>query len=51
MNEKVRNNKFFKSAKDFKDEINRFFNEILPKIAASLRSRINDNFQRLNQAL
>jgi transposase len=51
MNEKVRNNKFFKSAKDFKDEINRFFNEILPKISAGLRSIINDNFQRLNQAL
>ena len=51
MNEKVRNNKFFKGAKDFKDEINRFFNEILPKIATSLSSRINDNFQRLNQAL
>ena len=51
MNEKVRNNKFFKGAKDFKDEINRFFNEILPKFAASLSSRINDNFQRLNQAL
>ena len=51
MNEKVRNNKFFKGAKDFKNEINRFFNEILPKIAACLSSRINDNFQRLNQAL
>ena len=50
MNEKVINNKFFKSAKDFRDEINKFFNEILPDIGASLGARINDNFQRLNTA-
>jgi transposase len=47
MNEQVRNNRFFKSAKDFHSEIDRFFDEILPEIGESLSSRINDNFQRL----
>lgn len=47
MNEHVRNNRFFKSAKDFRSEINRFFEEVLPDIGDSLSSRINDNFQRL----
>lgn len=47
MNEQVRNNHFFKSAKDFKKAIKRFFNEILPKIGDSLSGRINDNFQML----
>ena len=51
MNEKVRNNKFFKSAKDFKDEINWFLNQVLPDIGESLTSRINDNFQRVNHSL
>ncbi|MDF1645367.1 MAG: IS630 family transposase, partial [Legionellaceae bacterium] len=35
------------SAKDFRSEINRFFEEVLPDIGDSLSSRINDNFQRL----
>lgn len=47
MNENVRNNRFFKSAKDFREEIARFFNEILPQIGGSLGRRINDNFQML----
>ncbi len=47
MNEKVRNNRFFKSAKDFKEAINSFFDDILPSIGNSLDRRINDNFQRL----
>ena len=47
MNEQVRNNRFFKSAKDFRSEIDRFFEEILPDIGDSLSSRINDNFQVL----
>jgi transposase len=45
MNEKVRNNRFFKSAKDFKEAIDKFFKTTLPEIGASLRCRINDNFQ------
>ena len=48
MNEEVRNNRFFKGAKDFKDAINRFFNTILPSIGNNLNGRINDNFQLLN---
>lgn len=47
MNEKVRNNRLFKGAKDFKEAINRFFDVILPSIGASLNGRINDNFQIL----
>lgn len=45
MNEQVRNNRFFKGAKDFKDAINRFFDDILPCIGNALNGRINDNFQ------
>jgi transposase len=47
MNEYVRNNRFFKSAKDFRKEIDCFFKDKLPKIGASLGKRINDNFQCL----
>ncbi len=47
MNEKARNNRFFKSAKDFKEAINNFFDEILPRIGKDLNGRINDNFQML----
>jgi transposase len=47
MNEKVRNNHFFKGAKDFKEAINHFFNDILPSIGNNLDDRINDNFQIL----
>ena len=47
MNEKVRNNRFFKSSKDFKEAINRFFDDILPDIGHELDARINDNFELL----
>ncbi len=47
MNEQVRNNRFFKGAKDFKDAINGFFNKKLPDIGKDLNGRINDNFQML----
>lgn len=47
MNEKVRNNRFFKGAKDFKEAISDFFENILPGIGNELNDRINDNFQTL----
>ena len=47
MNERVRNNRFFKSAKDFKDAITGFFEQTLPKIGHQLNDRINDNFEML----
>ncbi len=47
MHEEVRNNRFFKSAKDFKESITGFFENILPCIGNTLNSRINDNFQML----
>lgn len=47
MNEEERDNVFFSSAKIFRDTINNFFDVKLPKIAQSLRGRINDNFQTI----
>ena len=50
MNEHVRNNKYFATAKEFRDKIDEFFSQTLPKIGDILGSRINDNFQVLNSA-
>ncbi|MCJ8315417.1 MAG: IS630 family transposase [Saccharospirillaceae bacterium] len=50
MNEHVRNNKYFATAKEFRDRIDEFFSQTLPKIGDILGSRINDNFQVLNSA-
>jgi len=47
MNESVRNNRFFESAKQFRLEIMDFFEITWPKIAHSMVDRINDNFQIL----
>ena len=47
MNENVRNNVFFKSAKHFKGAICEFFDKTILEIAPSLRGRINDNFQTI----
>ena len=50
MNEKSRNNVYFKRKRDFKEAIDQFFSVTLPEIAGSLASRINDNFQVLKPA-
>lgn len=50
MNEHARNNKFFRTANEFRQGINDFFQKTLPKIADSLKTRINDNFQSLEYA-
>jgi transposase len=50
MNENVRNNVFFESAKHFKNSISEFFDTTVPNIAQSLRARINDNFQTIKPA-
>ena len=50
MNEYVRNNKYFATAKEFRNKIDEFFSQTLPKIGDILASRINDNFQVLNSA-
>ena len=50
MNEHVRNNKFFGSAKEFRKKVYDFFEETLPVISNTLSTRINDNFQKLNHA-
>lgn len=50
MNERVRDNVFFDSAKTFRSAIADFLEETVPKIKDSLSCRINDNFQVLNPA-
>ena len=50
MNERVRNNRFFETAKEFKMRIKAFFDDDLPEISAGLSSRINDNFHIPNTA-
>ncbi len=48
MNKYSKNNQFFKTAKEFRDKINSFFDIIWPLISESTRSRINDNFERIS---
>lgn len=43
MNEEVRNNRYFKSAKEFRESIRGFFTKI-PELTTLLKSRITDNF-------
>ncbi|WP_089139009.1 IS630 family transposase [Vibrio rumoiensis] len=50
MHEHARNNVYFPTKASFKDAINRFFDVTLPKVAGSLTTRINDNFQVLQPA-
>ena len=50
MNERVRNNRFFQSAAEFKKEIMDFFGITWPQIAKDMVDRINDNFQIVKQA-
>lgn len=47
MNEHVRNNRVFESAKEFRREITNFFDVTWPQIAMASIDRINDNFQRI----
>jgi transposase len=47
MNEYVRNNRFFQTAKEFRAVILEFFEVTWPKIADSMVDRINDNFETL----
>lgn len=51
MNEHVRNNRVFESAKEFRREIMNFFEHTWPQIAMASIDRINDNFQRFNPTL
>lgn len=50
MNERVRNNRFFQSATEFKQAIMDFFEITWPQIAHDMVDRINDNFQTLKKA-
>ncbi len=51
MNEYSRNNQFFKTAEEFQDKINSFFNITWPLISKSTRNRINDNFERISSVV
>jgi AraC family transcriptional activator of pobA len=44
MNEKVRNNRYFATTKEFRRNIDNFFHITLPNIGANLNGRINENF-------
>ena len=47
INEYVRNNRYFKSAKDFKVAIMNFFENTWTEIESSMNTRINDDSQTL----
>lgn len=47
MNEYARNNRCFKSAKEFREQIFGFLNDTFPQISEALKTRINDNFHVL----
>ena len=47
MNEKIRNNRVFSSAVEFRKSINCFFEITCKEIVADLQTRITDNFQTL----
>lgn len=48
MNEHARNNRYFSTAREFREAIDKFFEVTLPRIGGKLGSWINDNFQVLN---
>ena len=45
MNERIRNNVFFASAKEFKRSIKDFYEETVHQIKDVLRTRVTDNFR------
>jgi transposase len=49
MNEYARNNKVFKTAKEFRKAILDFFTDTWPKISMSMTDTINDNFQNIGK--
>jgi transposase len=49
-NEHARNGEYFATTKEFRQKTNDFFAITLPRIANSLDSWINDNFQTLTPA-
>ena len=51
MNEHVRNNRFFVSAKEFRESMLHFFDHTWDNIAMDLVDRVNDNFQRISPTL
>jgi transposase len=50
MNECTRNNRFFKSAKEFRERFDDFFENKIPTMTDVLRCRINDNFHIVDTA-
>ncbi len=50
MNEHVKNNHYFATAKELRERIDEFFEVTLPEISETLTCQINDNFQTLKSA-
>jgi transposase len=50
MNEHTRNNRYFKTASEFRSTMNSFFDKTWPDIAESMRGRITDNFQTFQKS-
>ncbi|EEB1617028.1 hypothetical protein C9X02_17750 [Salmonella enterica subsp. enterica serovar Enteritidis] len=46
----VRNNRYFATAKEFREKIRHFFSDTLPELAGNLSCRINDHFQKMKNA-
>ena len=45
MNQRVRNNRYFRTAREFRERITAFLEELWPQISDEMRSCITDNFQ------
>ncbi|EOZ4487634.1 transposase [Salmonella enterica subsp. diarizonae] len=50
MNDMVRNNRYFATAKEFREKIRYFFSDTLPELAGNLSCRINDHFLKMKNA-
>ncbi len=50
MNELVRNNHYFGTVKEFKENTHHVFSDTLPTLAGSLSCRINAHFQKMKNA-
>jgi len=45
MHEYIRNNKYYKTPKEFREAIDEFFSITIPRITEKFNSMINSNFQ------
>ena len=50
MNQHIRNNRYFATAKEFRKSIEQFFSKTWPDIDDDSEDTINDNFEKLKPA-